>query len=368
MLRAFCILFSLIVASGQLAPSNFTKIVPPTILINLDLPASQRWLAASIPKSYCEELRRFEPVYQKQIREAHHSMKKGDYKRLEQAALIYLNFFLEREIKEELISFSNMCGVSQSFIVIYNFAYELGVLACTSLIVRDKNSNVFIASNLDYNNYDQFGALTFQAVFLRGGEPIVKSNYLFGFFGYTRAINSKDLMLSLNQRSFKKKLLTVEYLIDSFNNGTAINTIGRMRQVIEETQSFDELVKKASEVKISAPIYVIAADPQQGIIIERSRNDVFAYKNLEDDKFLVKTNSDFDYESNDIRYKGAFDKLTKLTQNGTTGEEVLEQVLSESPNFFITNTWSGDMIRTISSSIVEKDFKMQLYRWVLIVN
>ena len=74
--------------------------------------------------------------------------------------------------------------------VIYNWVYEFGSLACTSIIWWEghgtNSSGVKLASNLDYSDFDVFVPLTRKGVFLRNSEVLFEANLILGFFGFTR--------------------------------------------------------------------------------------------------------------------------------------------------------------------------------------
>lgn len=74
--------------------------------------------------------------------------------------------------------------------VIYNWVYEFGSLACTSIIWQEGNgdgsSRVRLASNLDYNGMDTFVPLTVKAVFKYENEIKYEADMILGFYGFTR--------------------------------------------------------------------------------------------------------------------------------------------------------------------------------------
>jgi len=336
-----------------------------TIYINLDLEPSQRWKQANLPDRFCRNLNEFQEEYFNQLERKHYRKDPEGFEDLKQAASFYFNTHLKGEVKEELASIAEICDLSITFTVLYNFAYELGILGCTSIVSLDQFGETYLATNLDYDNYLLFASLTFKAIFTQRGLPVVTANFLFGYYGYTRGINSHDVMMALNQRSFPSPRPRGSYLTSLLTSGAITNTLVALRSShISSYSPSEQLSALLGELgSVGFPFYLTLASP---------RGDSFTYTHNGDASSprvplrffsaplpLVQTNADFD--KTDRRRA----LCEEISARGVKAEDVLwSQGVAFPKKIHDAKKW-GTGVATVSTAIFFKrgNAKVWVLRW-----
>jgi len=186
---------------------------------------------------------------------------------------------------DELRGIANVTGVPLGEIVLYNIFYEVFTV-CTSIVAEDEQGKLYHARNLDFGLFLGWDEVThdwsiterlrktiLNVEWTKGGKTIFKSVNFAGFVGVYNGIKAQRFTITANERFDLTDGGYIGILRWLLGDTTTSWMTLLVREVMENSDSYDDAVQKLSNTKLMAPVYYIVGGNStgQGSIIVRSR-------------------------------------------------------------------------------------------------
>lgn len=335
------------------APLLFSITTLQTFQINLDLPPEQRWKDVILSKK--TYIQQYTQMALQQLQKTDLS---GLLLEIEQDT-----FFKDSDFSKEMLGIAQYAGMKYSEIFLMNFMYET-FAGCTSIVFENSNGDLFLGHNLDYFFTVPIAKSIVQLEFYSGGSLLFKGQSVAGQIGVFTGLKPNGYALTLNQRSKFSSGDLVSRLRSLFSNEIQ-PVIYNMRQGLEKTETFEEIVDQLSKVELGSGCYFILSGTghNEGIVITRSQDETVDSSRLTMDSdngwFLVQTNSDRDlpdYQKVDVRRYQAEQRVMAMGKSGVDGQRILNEVLSLSPN--------KNSLTILSSILEAKSGDFETVMWV----
>jgi hypothetical protein len=235
---------------------------------------------------------------------------------------IYSVNYQEEDWLEYISVLSEYTGISISESVMLSTTYEL---ACTSVLIRDNNGEIFLGRNLDFLTYFLFAHGMFEVIYYRKGQVVYKGVELAGFRGAINAVKPGKFALALNLRRYHNRAVNFFRIYQGFRTPNY-----NLMRVLEEAETYEEAVRMLSDTPLTAAVYYTIAGPNEGAIITRNNIGVDSVDKLEGDKwFLVITNTDLD-QPEEARRKPTEDRIRDLGRENVNSENLFK-IMSQYP-------------------------------------
>mmetsp|Transcript_35134 Transcript_35134/g.81568 ORF Transcript_35134/g.81568 Transcript_35134/m.81568 type:complete len:384 (-) Transcript_35134:70-1221(-) len=309
----------------------------PTFYINLDLPPRKRWTEVAT-------------YYRNEIAAMAESLSPIVNKRLGMAREAWLEVaHYDKDVEEEMHGFVealNYSDISFDRMRLHSLLYEMAspTMACSGVLWAMRNGTVVHGRNMDYDfpfkmpdgRLLNWPDITYQAVFVRGGEPLIKATSWPGAIGFHTAMRIGGWSFEQNTRSGKNEWH--ENLKAAQQGGQVYSLV--VRRVLESVPNFEEAVQQLYSTKFMAPSYFImsGAGKGEGAVLSIDRLGVHEPStppiqrvNLAE-WHLVQTNDDLLHEPMDLRRPVANAKLASAAQADATPEQLM-QFMKSSPLF-----------------------------------
>jgi acid ceramidase len=317
----------------------------PTYQINLDLPIKQRY--KNLLTEYKYKVQAYSKVTSYFSPLAWVVGKVGKY------------FFdknrLDPDWYEYIEAVSEYCEIPISEAIMLSVTYEM---ACTSIVLQDKNNNILIGRNLDFETYFVIAHLMFQAEYYKNNEHIFTGVELLGFRGIINAMKPGKFSVSMNLRTGTSRF---ENLYRIYKGYPTPNHF--LMKVVEQANSYEVAKLLLSTFSLSSPVYYIISGVQsnEGAIITRSSQGLYSISNLNVEKerwFLVICNTDLDHEESqdDFRRIPTEENLERIGRERITYENIFSGVLSLYPTNNLITVYS-----TVQSAKDEGYFNTTLW-------
>ncbi|CAF1466678.1 unnamed protein product [Adineta ricciae] len=288
--------------SGQYPPKPERLL--PTYVVNLDVPPVERWQdLASKYKVELKDLIAYLKTFLVEISpELQYLVDLVDTK------LPAMADTLPAPYGDEMKGISQASGLPLGEVVLYNIFYEVSSL-CTSIVGQDEKGNIFHGRNLDFGGlmgWDKINhtwALTeklrpvmVQINYTKNGQVLFKTTTFLGYIGSLTGVKPGVFSVTINERNIVKGgyIGLIEWMYNINRNQSFITFA--IRDMLTNSESYDQTVKYLAEVPLVAPCFYIVAGtkPGEGAIITRSRKSSDDIKVLGRDNlwFLAQTNYD----------------------------------------------------------------------------
>ena len=317
----------------QVKPANWSRRLLKPIIINLDLPPSER--LNNLHEAYAEILKVQEPILMKKV-----TVVFGNSKTLFKMITKLLRFIYymktNSEMFDEIQSISKKTGVDISLLMLTNYYYDLiNQKLCTTIVARSSQGEVLFASNLDFSFPEELGKLAFYGNFMKNGETVFLGQGLYGLVGVLRGTVPGKFSVAINQRPTGRS--------DAFRRiffSNAFENVYFLRKVLETQKSYVEAKKMLETAQINSYAYYVIAgvSDNEGAVIERNNDSIHDEYFLSDKNwFLVQSNYDRDQPDNpkDPRRTAAEKKLRARGPKDLALSD-LDKILKEYPNHQIT--------------------------------
>ena len=254
--------------------------------------------------------------------------------------------------------------ISLSEAIMLSVTYDM---ACTSVVIQDKNNNIFMGRNLDFGTYFVIAHLMFDAEYYKNDKLLYKGVELIGFRGAINAVKPGKFSVSLNLRwgqyRFQNLLRVYQgYPTPNYN----------LMKVMIAANTYEEAVHMLKFNEISAPVFYTIAGTQknEGMIISRQSNGIYRLDKLDVDNgiwFLVVTNTDLDKEESpdDYRRKPAEEKIKNIGRDSIDYQSLFTGVLSQYPNNNLVTAYTSIQapiaVKTVSQSESVEYFNTTLW-------
>jgi len=290
--------------TGKYPPTDPSLFVP-TYVVNLDLPAEQRWV--DISKKYSQQISNMVTYIKKFVLEFSPQLQKlidivdND---LGQFANTLPNGY-----GDEIKGIANATNIQLGELMLYNMFYEIFTL-CTSIVGQDQNGKMYHARNLDFGLFlgwdltndtwiisELLRPLIINVNYTRNNELLYKSVTFVGYVGLITAVKPGEFSYSMNERyGIDGGYIGLFEWILNINRDQAFATL-LARDIIErDNVDFYEVSALFAKTPLLAPCYYIIAgpNPNEGAVITRDREgdrDIWQL-GTNNTWFLVQTNYD----------------------------------------------------------------------------
>eukprot|EP00825_Cyclidium_porcatum_P044402 TRINITY_DN650_c0_g1_i4.p1 TRINITY_DN650_c0_g1~~TRINITY_DN650_c0_g1_i4.p1 ORF type:complete len:324 (-),score=47.72 TRINITY_DN650_c0_g1_i4:407-1378(-) len=226
-------------------------------------------------------------------------------------------------------------AVDEPFDIVFmlNFFYEISSFkACTTIIARNKDNQIIQGRNLDYFLWHHFSKLLSEIDVYSGDDYVYTMQVIVGSVFTTTGVKPGKFMINEDTRKNHQGIFDII-------TGTLINEFipaaYLIRRILEEETVYENALNRLMYENISTTVYymISGTESNQGAVIERSSQDIHAYKELDDNTwYLVKTNYDFDQKEpwDDHRVEYANKYMKKLGQS-VTAKTLQSHVLGKWP-------------------------------------
>lgn len=293
-------------ATDQYPPPEEDRV--PRYVINLDLPAEDRWTALMSDKKEAatvllQTLKNYTATFF------------GD--RLFDYVDKYLPLVaktLPEPYRSEMKGVAAATGLTYGEITLYNIFYEVFTF-CTSIVAEDASGLPRHGRNLDFGLFLGWDAtnhtwLTTEALrplvvhldFQRDDRTVYRTVSFAGYVGVLTGLKPHRFSLSLDER-FSLDGGYIGILRWLLGDRSAHWAGFLMRSVLEEADGFDAAVERLAGAKLLAPVYFIVGGnaTSQGAVITRGRTDADVWRlgdpstdstGVDSNWYLVETNYD----------------------------------------------------------------------------
>ncbi|XP_060074170.1 acid ceramidase-like [Ylistrum balloti] len=331
----------------------------PTYVVNLDLPAAQRW--THVVKDKGPQIKNLLNEFKSFITDIFHgSQAIVDF--IDKAGPL-VDETLPQPFADEMRGIANVTGLKLGEIVFFNVFYEFFTV-CTSIVAQDPTGKLYHVRNLDFGLFlgwdiknntwsvtELLRPMVIMVDFQKGGETVFKSINFAGYVGILTAIKPKLFTLTMNER-FNKDGGYIGLLewIAGQRTGQWMGFL--TRNVMEKASSYLEAKVMLQNTEMLAPAYFIlggnaTSGPfQQGCVITRAREYPVDVWDMESANgwYILETNYDH-WEAPlflDDRRTPAHHCMGNMTQQGVSIKG-LYNVLSSRPVLNKLTTYSALM-------------------------
>ena len=313
----------------------YSKDIPiPKYIVNLDLPAEERW--SEIAKDYKDGLYVAAKFLQSELPAPTYEMLSIMGADLEQ--------YFPQPYSSEMKSFLKYTNVTVGGYVLCNMFYELtaygelgrssGHHACTSIVAKMASGKIIHGRNLDYHITPLRG-LAINVDFQRSGKTVYTGTTLAGSVGLMTGQKPNGFTISLDERDVSDWSLNAKEAMKTGTHGIIPLMI---RDVLDDPDAdFEKAVNTLRSAQIIAPCYIIVGglSGDEGAVITQNRTmgiDVWRLNAEQGRWFLVETNYDHwkPPPAGDDRRDPAINEMKKIGQVGFN-DQTLFDVLSTPP-------------------------------------
>jgi len=274
-------------------------------VINLDLPAKDRWTA--VAKPFAAKLQDLVKTF-KQVLGQLSAKLFAVLEALGKSEVENLLNAMPGDYGDEIRSIADASGLTHLDAFICNLIYEISG-ACTVVIAQDKDGSIYHGHNLDTAanwNFttaqwviaDKLRAITMNLHYQKGGKTLFNTTSYVGYAGVFEGMRSGAFSVSINTR-FDLSLYAalIDWITGKDRNGTFASFL--VRDALTNNASFADAVNVLNRTKILGPGYIAVAGTQagEGTIMSRSAWQSIRPWNLADElakgkNYMVQTNWD----------------------------------------------------------------------------
>lgn len=253
--------------------------VIPNMIINLDLPAHDRWKEVAV--KYKDSMKNLIGVLKNLVKSIH---------KVGELIIDIIDKEFEKIIPtfpapyaDELVGMADYSGINRGEIVLYNIFYEIFTV-CTSIIAEDKNGELFHARNLDFGLFmgwdiknhtwaitEALRPMIMNLDFQKNNKTIFKSVNFAGYIGVLTGVKPGVISLTLNER------FDIEGGYIGIIKWLMGQRIGKWsgfltRDTLASATSYEMAKDMLSKSKLLAPVYFIlgGTKSKEGCVITRS--------------------------------------------------------------------------------------------------
>lgn len=322
------------------------------VVLNLDLPPSERW--TEIAKDYAYIAPAVLAYFQEYV-------PKWLIPEIEKVASKISSYF-PTDYAAEMAAIAPVLGLKLGDIVVLNLIYQIegvgvncssynntgpcpapsaagtdskGPGLCTSILARDAKGQIFHARNLDWSIPAALRSLMVDVEYQRNGKTLFIGSQPVGYVGILHGVKPGGWSFSLDARNHGGNVLS--NLVWSLLQKSLTPT-QHARQVMESAGTYTEAVAALSSTSIvNAAYYIVGGiKPSEAAVITRERRDAVDVWTIppRGDFFLLQTNYDHTAPAPpwDDRRTPGYAHMEALGQGGV-GFDGLFNVLTQWPTF-----------------------------------
>ncbi|GAB1600649.1 acid ceramidase-like [Argonauta hians] len=259
-------------------PKSTTAV--PDVIINLDLPAHDRW--KEVAMKYKDSMKNLIGVLKTLVK----SIPEVGNLIIEIIDEKFEKFIptLPAPYADELMGMADYSGLNRGEVVLYNIFYEIFTV-CTSIVAEDKNGELFHARNLDFGLFmgwdvknntwaitEALRPMIMNLDFQKNNKTVFKSVNFAGYIGVLTGVRPGAFTLTLNER-FQLKGGFIGIIKWLLNQRTAKWSGFLTRETLTSATSYKMAKDMLSKTELLAPVYYIlgGTKSKEGCVITRSQ-------------------------------------------------------------------------------------------------
>ncbi|XP_039263558.2 N-acylethanolamine-hydrolyzing acid amidase-like [Styela clava] len=236
--------------------------IPPTYIVNLDLPPRDRWT------DLINHFDRNQVL--KVVEEALKAVEKNPYIRdLAVKIAADLDRFLPPPYSDEIRGISEGFQIDLGLVVFANIFYDMEAYAgsplrmCTSIVTMDREGQIIHGRNFDFDFADILRNITVVMEFQKGAKTLFYGVGFAGMIGPQTVYKPGAFTLSVNQRNTGKWWLN---LLSALRE--AWPTVFYIREVSERSNNYAEALAMTKSMRTISPNYFICGgmNPYEGFV------------------------------------------------------------------------------------------------------
>ena len=271
----------------------------PRFIVNLDLPAKERW--AEVSRIYAGKLAELLQALGKPF---------PTPQAIEMLSIAGSNLlkYTRQPYRDEIIGFAKHSNTSPGSVMVFNVFYDITtfrqeenkrskrvVKGCTSIVAEDALAKILHGRNLDFDNTDILRELAITVDFQKGGKTLYTGTTMAGYVGLVTGQKPNRFTVSLDQRSKGDWSLNSQLAARVGTQGIVSFLI---RDILADPNSdFSTAVRVLSSAPMIAPAYLIIGGIKsgEGVVITRERTNTAGVMRLDADHgrwYVLETNYD----------------------------------------------------------------------------
>lgn len=302
----------------------------PKRILNLDLPANQRW--NDILDEFNPQLEKIKPILIKLIEQYI-----GKLYYLISPIIKTFSALGKIMYYDEIKAISEKIKISFEYVLMLQLCYEASA-CCTSIATKVNNINVFFRT-MDWP-LDFLKDLTIDLEFQKKGKTVFYATSWIGYVGILTATVPEKYSLAVNFRNTKN--LSISSVIGNITSIISMYwPIGYLiRHICEENMPYEKMLHHLHKTYLVSPCYItVCNSSNEPVVITR---DPVGYKDM-NNNYIVQTNCDQcdqnkKYLPNNILYSLQRSKLAnKIIKKYNNNFESIENLVSLLFNYPIDN-------------------------------
>jgi len=320
-------------------PDDMVKV--PKVILNLDLAPKDRWTdicAMPSVKNNGQFLYNFIT-----------SILPGHGKLLNDLGEMINDIYFPTEYRDEVIGCAAAMGVPYGWVALFQLGYELSD-ACTSIIMKASNGNVYHARNLDFGAGMGFSNTlknsTFQIVYQKGKKTVFTATTFGGYLGVLSGMKKGVFSGTVDTRFYPEGISQLFYeIIAAIEEKNASLVSFLLRDTLTTATSYQDAITQLSSHYLISDVYYIVGGVSTGAVISRNRTiaaDVWSLNPAAGRWFEVQTNYDHWNQPPwfDNRRDPAIAHVKALGQNNINSNNLFTKILGAKPTLNLQTTYS----------------------------
>lgn len=272
--------------------SNHSETVGvPKYVLNLDLPADQRWNEICSNSTYQQLWQHMASTIEQVL---------PDNGKLLSWFGREINALIKSEYATEIKSCSQQLGVDYGWVTLLNIGYEASD-ACTSIVAQIEDGTILHGRNLDFwagmGFTDTLKGLTFEVDIQKSNQTVFHANTFAGFVGILSGMKPDAFAITIDTRFYPNGVKELFYEIVAAleeRNATLVGFLARDAFMYKD--NFEAAVEFLSTNELICDVYYICSgvNPGEGAVITRNRlnaSDIWRL-NAPETWYLLETNYD----------------------------------------------------------------------------
>ncbi|XP_060069474.1 N-acylethanolamine-hydrolyzing acid amidase-like [Ylistrum balloti] len=280
----FAFLVAVISVSGVF--SSFDS-PPEKFVVNLDLPAEQRWTHVVTKQPYADLIPKIRQVIGGMLPDPSVVLP------LVEDIAAELDSYIKSPYAEEMRGIAKNLNISLGDIVGANLLYDVSAF-CTSIVMQDDKNMIWHARNLDFSFTDLLRNITVFIDFQKNNQTVYSGVTYAGYIGLMTGQRPKAFTITADERDIGSWWMN--FLIGIIQRD-AVPVSFLIRDTLEQSTNYEIAVNKLAYTTTMASVYYIVAgvNPGEGTVITKGREvpiDIWTIDPTKNKWFEVETNYD----------------------------------------------------------------------------
>lgn len=256
---------------------------PQKYLVNLDLPAEQRWI--NVAKDHARSIRETILVFRAFV--------PAELFPFLELLGSDIEKYIPAQYANEIKGIAKAVKVNIGDIVLSNLMYDVTTF-CTSIVSQDDKGQIWHSRNLDFPVFNMLKKLTISVDFRRSGKTVYSAVTFAGYVGILTGQKPYGFTISVDRRGQGGALWNL--LIGLLDN-SVVPVSFLVRDALANSANYTEAIDLLANTPTAAPVYFIIAGvrPTEAAVITKDRlkpHDIWTIDPSSGRWFEVETNYD----------------------------------------------------------------------------